>query len=84
MKVPKVSDDIKPGDYVFACKFSDAGKNDPWRVDFVAWTEVDFAQRRSVHFKETGNIPFRYAKKITGRQGSLIIYHRIKKTLIRV
>lgn len=79
MIVPNVSEEIKPGDYVFASKFSDAGKNDPWMVDFVDWIEVDFAQRRSVHFRETGNIPFRHAKKITGRQGSLIIYHRIKK-----
>lgn len=80
MKVPKVSECIKPGDYVFACKFADADKNDPWFVNFVAWTEVDFAQRRSVHFKETGQRPFRYAKKISARQGSLIIHHRTRKS----
>ena len=50
--------DLKRGEYVFACRWSDADWNDPWCVGFVG---------------ERGIRGFRYFRRITPEQGTRIM-----------
>ena len=36
IRIPIVTDDIKVGDYVFACRWSDADPGDPWVIGHVS------------------------------------------------
>ncbi len=67
-------DEINPGDYVFATKYPDADHNDRWHVGFVS--DVTRHNRASyVKFKDTGVITFRFAQKITRKEGAFLIMY---------
>lgn len=72
ISIPKVSDDIKPGDYVFASRYSDGCPGDPWCVGYV--TEV-FANETPTYLRigAYGTRGWRYAMRITEEQGVRII-----------
>lgn len=78
-ETPQICSDLIPidrtfklGDYVLACKFSDADPRDRWRVDFI--NEITLTNPRNfIRFKNTGAITFYYAKRITMAQGTAII-----------
>lgn len=69
----KISSKLKPGDYVFATKYQDADPNDRWIVDFIERIIQHRDCKRSINFNDTGFINYWYAKKITAKEGHLIV-----------
>lgn len=74
--MPYVPGDLVVGDYVFACRWSDADWNDPWAVGYVrviGKNYVELGQEDGSMIPEVGVRGFRCAIKITGEQGAKII-----------
>lgn len=67
--------EIKPGDYVFACKWSDADPRDRWIVDIVKENSTIGNGRPALLFEKTGVIPYYYATKISAEEGVNILTH---------
>ncbi|MBA3706359.1 MAG: hypothetical protein H0W84_10830 [Bacteroidetes bacterium] len=51
--VAPITTDLKIGDYVFACKYSDADPYDRWAVDFVKQISINIGNGNSGVFSGT-------------------------------
>lgn len=61
------------GDYVFACRFSDAGPDDPWRVGIVEKVvKTDYGYFSLVLRNDAHR--YRYARKLRREEGEKILY----------
>ena len=68
--------DLKHGEYVFACRWSDADWNDPWCVGFVGECGENYIQlteEDGTAIEGVGIRGFRYFRRITAEQGKRII-----------
>lgn len=78
--VVTITDDFKIGDYVFACKYPDAGPRDRWAVDIIKDVSMNIGNGRAgVFFEESGGIAFKYAVKITADEGKKILRYWLKR-----
>ncbi len=71
MKTIKYSD-FNIGDYVYVTKYSDADPNDPWAIGCI--DEIGKDQRGGfIRIYEHGVRPWRYAIKISKKEGELLL-----------
>jgi len=68
--IPAVTDDIKPGEYVFASRYSDADPGDPWCVGYVTDVRVKAGYLIIGEYSTRG---WRHARRITAEQGQRIL-----------
>jgi hypothetical protein len=61
---------VRIGDYVFACKWSDADPNDPWCVDFVDDIIEDYNGNK---WYKVGGRSYRNCRRISADYGSKIL-----------
>lgn len=81
IRIPNAPGNLNIGDYVFACKWSDADPGDPWAVGHVSQLS-DSAEDYGYVVLGDCPMPYRHfwkAVKITPEQGARIIeaYHRL-------
>ena len=78
--VVPVSNELKVGDYVFACKWSDAAPRDRWAVDIIKEVSLNIGNGRAgVFFEASGNYAYKYAVKITAEEGRKILRYWLNK-----
>jgi hypothetical protein len=68
--------DLKRGEYVFACRWSDADWNDPWCVGFVGDYGENYIQLTNedgTEIEGVGIRGYRYFRRITAEQGKRIM-----------
>ena len=74
--------DLKRGEYVFACRWSDADWNDPWCVGFVGERGKNYIQLTEDDGSEIAGVGFRgfrYFHRLTPEQGTRIIGYRLRE-----
>ncbi len=77
--VVQISDDFKVGDYVFACKWSDAEPTDRWAVDIIKEVSLNIGNGMAgIFFESSGIIPYKYAVKITAKEGNKILRYWLR------
>jgi hypothetical protein len=70
---PVTADGFKPGDYVFACKYSDADPNDPWYVGFILCIVI-FKEGCCVIMEgDATERKYKWARHLTREEGDKII-----------
>jgi len=73
--IPYAPGKLEIGDYVFACRWSDADWNDPWAVGYVrviGANYVELGQEDGRLVPKVGRRGFKCAIQITGEQGAKI------------